>query len=169
MIYFKQIVYFWPIRYEVEITTQLQGGLTLAKVYTVLANANRFLIGFYSFFLFFCTPIFLLLKKLYHLWQNTQQIIAKEIDSLLKQFQKTKQWADIGNWLLKLYPIFFRNKFGDVPHKTRLAKRLAQSLNHGIPTSVHSNALNVYRVILTNFGNKIEMLPLLSIGLFPFF
>jgi hypothetical protein len=50
-----------------------------------------------------------------------------------------------------------------------MAKRLAQCLNEKLPAGVHSSALVVYNTILNNFGCKNALLPLFSIGLFPFF
>jgi len=46
---------------------------------------------------------------------------------------------------------------------------LAQCLNPSLPAGVHATALKVYEVILKNFANKMELLPLLALGLFPFF
>lgn len=50
-----------------------------------------------------------------------------------------------------------------------MAKRLAQCLNINLPAGVHSGALTLYNTILKNYGNKSHLLPLMSIGLFPFF
>lgn len=95
--------------------------------------------------------------------------LSRNISSLLKDFEKNREWADINNWLSRLMPLLAGKKLPDLPHKVTLAKRLAQCLNSSLPAGVHSNALNVYSTLLNNFGNKAELLPLMSIGLFPFF
>jgi hypothetical protein len=43
-------------------------------------------------------------------------------------------------------------QFKDIPHKTIVAKRLAQCLNPALPTGVHQRALDVYSHIFSVIG-----------------
>lgn len=73
----------------------------------------------------------------------------------MKEFEKIREWADIGNWLVKLYPVVVDNRYDNFPHKIRFTKRLAQCLSPVLPAGIHGNALKIYEVILSNYGNKI--------------
>jgi hypothetical protein len=55
--------------------------------------------------------------------------LKKQIGSLLKDFEKNREWADFGNWLSRLQPVLISNRCKDLPHKIQMAKRLAQCLN----------------------------------------
>ena len=82
--------------------------------------------------------------------------MKKHINTLLKEFEKNREWADIGNWLYRLQQTLADKKFKELPHQVNLAKRLAQCLNISLPAGVHSTTLNVYNTILKNYSeNKI--------------
>lgn len=95
--------------------------------------------------------------------------MKKNLNHLLREFERNREWADIGNWLYRLQQTLGDKKFVELPQQVTLAKRLAQCLNVSLPAGVHSTALGVYNTILQNFSDKSELLPLMSIGLFPFF
>lgn len=95
--------------------------------------------------------------------------LKRTIAGLLKDFEKNKEWADISNWLYRLQENINDKRFSELPQQITLAKRLAQCLNPTLPAGVHGTALKVYQTILLNFSARTELLPLMSIGLFPFF
>lgn len=118
----------------------------------------------------------------YSLWKNhksqprntviitlTPEQLSKQVSHLLKDFERNREWADIGNWLSRLQPVLAAKKHHNLPHKIQLSKRLAQCLNPSLPSGVHSNTLSVYNTIFNNFSCQNQLLPLFSIGLFPFF
>ena len=121
-------------------------------------------------------------EHLTHAWRNHRRRLnnmviiishveqfSRNVANLLRDFEKNREWADIGNWLSRLQPILNTKKFANLPHKIQLAKRLAQCLNPNLPAGIHSNTLSVYNTIFSNFDCKSQLLPQFSIGLFPFF
>lgn len=102
------------------------------------------------------------------MWDDVESL-KRDINGLLKDFERNKEWADFSNWLHRLHEDLMNKRFSELPQQITLCKRLAQCLNPSLPAGVHVTALKVYEVILKNFTNKVELLPLLALGLFPFF
>ncbi|BAM38943.1 uncharacterized protein TOT_010000408 [Theileria orientalis strain Shintoku] len=94
-----------------------------------------------------------------------------DIYNILTQFEKTREWADLTNCLIKLNRILSNSTIPCIPYKEIICKRLAQCLNHQLPTGVHTRALEVYASILdkTPPESLSRDLALFSTGLFPFF
>ncbi|UKJ87906.2 hypothetical protein MACJ_000348 [Theileria orientalis] len=94
-----------------------------------------------------------------------------DVYNILTQFEKTREWADLTNCLIKLNRILSNSTIPSIPYKEIICKRLAQCLNHQLPTGVHTRALEVYASILdkTSPESLSRDLALFSTGLFPFF
>ncbi|KAK2197421.1 bifunctional Protein dopey/Dopey [Babesia duncani] len=96
---------------------------------------------------------------------------AAEVQYILLQFEKPKEWADLSNCLMRLYRTIHQSTIRHIPYKETICKRLAQCLNPQLPTGVHMRALEVYGAIFDKVGPEglSEDLALFSSGLFPFF
>ncbi|EFO95710.1 CRE-PAD-1 protein, partial [Caenorhabditis remanei] len=95
---------------------------------------------------------------------------AKAIDQALKTFETPNEWADLISALGKLAKVFQSNaKFGAIPNRVTVAKRLSQCLHPALPAGVHLKALETYRIIFEILGpSKLpECLYLFAVGLFP--
>lgn len=88
---------------------------------------------------------------------------------MLRDFEKNREWADFSRWLHILLETLGTRKCPVLPQQLTLCKRLAQCLYPSIPAGVHATALKAYETILNNFGDRVELLPLAAMGLFPFF
>ncbi|EAR92823.2 dopey, amine-terminal domain protein (macronuclear) [Tetrahymena thermophila SB210] len=108
--------------------------------------------------------------------------LKKSLANHLAQFEKSNEWADSSNWLIKAAQILDENKTPHIPHKEIFAKRLAQCLYPSLPSKVHGLALTTYDKIFQNlkllklggdnkkYVNQLSSdLALYAIGLFPFF
>ncbi|KAL4450958.1 hypothetical protein ABPG74_021280 [Tetrahymena malaccensis] len=113
--------------------------------------------------------------------KETEQL-KKQLANHLAQFEKSNEWADSSNWLIRAAQILDENKTPHIPYKEILAKRLAQCLYPSLPSKVHGEALTTYDKIFQNLkllkiGNENKKyinqlssdLALYAIGLFPFF
>ncbi|KAL4472004.1 hypothetical protein ABPG72_018506 [Tetrahymena utriculariae] len=113
--------------------------------------------------------------------KETEQL-KKQLASHLAQFEKSNEWADSSNWLIRAAQILEENKTPHIPQKEILAKRLAQCLYPSLPSKVHGEALTTYEKIFKNlkllklandskkYVNQLSSdLALYAIGLFPFF
>lgn len=78
-----------------------------------------------------------------------QQLKAK-LPAVLKDFEKTQEWADIGNWLIRLYGLLKDYPTPFIPNIEMLGKRLAQCLYPTLPFGVHSSTLRVYDIVFHN-------------------
>eukprot|EP01117_Protostelium_nocturnum_P017404 TRINITY_DN7085_c1_g4_i1.p1 TRINITY_DN7085_c1_g4~~TRINITY_DN7085_c1_g4_i1.p1 ORF type:complete len:1777 (-),score=358.26 TRINITY_DN7085_c1_g4_i1:8-5338(-) len=95
----------------------------------------------------------------------------EEIQSSLEQFEKAKEWADLIKCLQRLGKVLSKYEgFALIPHKSLLAKRLAQCLNPALPSGVHLKTLEIYQQIFSKIQKVLAVdLPIYSSGLFPFF
>ncbi|CAG8680344.1 18141_t:CDS:10 [Gigaspora margarita] len=98
---------------------------------------------------------------------------VQQVERILQSFDKeVNEWADFISFLGKLLKAFQAYpQFPVIPRKLLVTKRLAQSLNPGLPPGVHQKALEVYDYIFKSIGSEqlAEDLPIYSQGLFPFF
>ncbi|CAG8547676.1 3387_t:CDS:10 [Dentiscutata erythropus] len=98
---------------------------------------------------------------------------VQQVERHLQSFDKeVNEWADFISFLGKLLKAFQAYpQIPVIPRKLLVAKRLAQSLNPGLPPGVHEKALEVYEYIFKSIGSEqlTEDLPIYSQGLFPFF
>ncbi|CAG8486931.1 23999_t:CDS:10 [Cetraspora pellucida] len=98
---------------------------------------------------------------------------VQQVERILQSFDKeVNEWADFISFLGKLLRAFQAYpQFPVIPRKLLVAKRLAQSLNPGLPPGVHQKALEVYDYIFKTIGIEqlADDLPIYSQGLFPFF
>lgn len=124
--------------------------------------------------------------KCYNEYKSTQLIMSdfswpksdvrkyeNEIHSILQNFEKAQEWADLSNCLQRLNRCISK-EFSDVPGvplKEIVSKRLAQCLNPSLPSGVHTKALEAYGGIFEKIGeNELSSdLALYGSGLFPFF
>lgn len=88
---------------------------------------------------------------------------------MLRDFERNREWADIGNWLYKLEEVLKGQSFTQLPERLIIGKRLAQCLNPTLPPGVHGTALRIYEHIFANCTDRVELFPSFSIGLFNFF
>ncbi|GFE55885.1 hypothetical protein BaOVIS_032890 [Babesia ovis] len=103
-------------------------------------------------------------------WSDRKKFDA-EVQHILLQFEKPKEWADLMNCLLKLHKSILQSPICEIPQKETICKRLAQCLNPQLPSGIHVRALEVYSTMLEKAGpDGLEQnLALFSSGLFPFF
>ncbi|ORM42266.1 Histone acetyltransferase GCN5 [Babesia sp. Xinjiang] len=103
-------------------------------------------------------------------WSDRKKFDA-EVQHILLQFEKPKEWADLMNCLLKLHRSIRQSPICEIPQKETICKRLAQCLNPQLPSGIHVRALEVYSSILEKTGPEglAQNLALFSSGLFPFF
>ncbi|KAK1940346.1 dopey, N-terminal domain containing protein [Babesia divergens] len=103
-------------------------------------------------------------------WNDKKKFDA-EIQYILLQFEKPKEWADLMNCLSKLHRSIKQSSICEIPQKETICKRLAQCLNPQLPSGIHARALEVYGSILEKTGTDglAQNLALFSSGLFPFF
>lgn len=104
---------------------------------------------------------------------SLKEALEKLIPIALENFEKIKEWTDLGNWLQKIakslesYPTQF------IPQKKQLAKRLSQCLIDKLPIGIYKTTLSIYFLIFDNLkGNRVllaKSIHLLSFGLFSFF
>uniref|UniRef100_A0A1I7U1G7 Dopey_N domain-containing protein n=1 Tax=Caenorhabditis tropicalis TaxID=1561998 RepID=A0A1I7U1G7_9PELO len=95
---------------------------------------------------------------------------AKAVDQALKTFETPNEWADLIAALGKLSKVFQSNaKFGAIPNRVTVAKRLSQCLHPALPMGVHLKALETYRIIfdILSSSKLPECLYLFAVGLFP--
>ncbi|EDO05456.1 dopey N-terminal domain containing protein [Babesia bovis T2Bo] len=103
-------------------------------------------------------------------WSDRKKFDA-EVQHILLQFEKPKEWADLMNCLIKLHKSILQSPICEIPQKEIICKRLAQCLNPQLPSGIHVRALEVYSSILQKVGPEglAQNLALFSSGLFPFF
>ncbi|KAK1443119.1 dopey-related protein [Babesia gibsoni] len=103
-------------------------------------------------------------------WNERRKFDA-EIQHILLQFEKPKEWADLMNCLIRLHRSIKHSSICEIPQKETICKRLAQCLNPQLPSGIHARALEVYGSILEKTGPEglAQNLALFSSGLFPFF
>lgn len=104
---------------------------------------------------------------------SLKEALERLIPVALENFEKIKEWTDLGNWLQKIakslesYPTQF------IPKKKQLAKRLSQCLIDKLPIGIYKTTLSIYFLIFDNLkGNRLllaKSIHLLSFGLFSFF
>lgn len=92
------------------------------------------------------------------------------IDKILVSFDSITEWPDMINFQSRLAKTLLQfNTFTSIPHKNRIAKRLAQCLNPSLPSGVHQKTLETYRIIFGIIGSNLSVdLSLYTSGLFPF-
>jgi len=88
---------------------------------------------------------------------------------VLKDFERNREWADIGNWLYKLEEVLKGQSFVQLPERLIIGKRLAQCLNSTLPPGVHGTTLRIYDHIFASCIDRVDLYPSFSIGLFNFF
>ncbi|CDR95652.1 dopey, N-terminal domain containing protein, putative [Babesia bigemina] len=103
-------------------------------------------------------------------WSDKKKLEA-EVQYILLQFEKPKEWADLMNCLIRLHRSIRQSMICEIPQKETICKRLAQCLNPQLPSGIHARALEVYGSILEKAGSEglAQNLALFSSGLFPFF
>lgn len=79
---------------------------------------------------------------------------VQQVERILQSFDKeVNEWADFISFLGKLLKAFQAYpQFPVIPRKLLVTKRLAQSLNPGLPPGVHQKALEVYDYIFKSIG-----------------
>ena len=95
---------------------------------------------------------------------------VKQIDSALKGFEYTSEWADLVNALGKLNKVLQNNtRYPLIPRRAIVGQRLAQCLHPALPSGVHLKALETYDLIFRCIGTDrlIQELYIYSKGLFP--
>lgn len=80
---------------------------------------------------------------MYSNMSNKEQF-RRALLSVLKDFERNREWADIGNWLYKFEEVLKNQAFTYLPEKLIVGKRLAQCLNPNLPPGVHGTALRIY-------------------------
>jgi hypothetical protein len=81
--------------------------------------------------------------------------MRRAITVVLKDFEKNREWADIGNWLYKLEEVLKGQSFSQLPEKLIIGKRLAQCLNPNLPPGVHGTALRIYDHIFSSCMDRV--------------
>ncbi|ESN99151.1 hypothetical protein HELRODRAFT_162645 [Helobdella robusta] len=92
------------------------------------------------------------------------------IDSALRSFENTSEWADLIAALGKLNKVLNSySKYTKIPRKVLIGKRLAQCLHPSLPNGVHLKALETYNIIFRCIGPHELSLDIFiySCGLFP--
>ena len=90
-----------------------------------------------------------------------------QVEKALKAFENSSEWADLISALGKLIKVLQGyGKYGFVPKKVIIAKRLAQCLHPALPSGVHAKTLETYEIIFKTIGSEklAEDLFLYSMG-----
>ena len=95
-----------------------------------------------------------------------------ECDSVLLQFERAQEWADLIRQLNLLQKTLV--KYGElplIPDKVLVAKRLYQCLNPALPPGVHEKALETLELIFSRIGTSrlSRDLAFYSEGIFPLY
>jgi hypothetical protein len=98
------------------------------------------------------------------------RVFQEDLLSSLSSFERVQEWPDLIKCLARVNKVLAKHTGMDhIPCLVLLCKRLAQSLNPGLPSGVHLKALETYAVLLSRMNADIivQNLGLFSAGLFP--
>lgn len=56
-------------------------------------------------------------SKEYGRYEFYLEYLTKQVTNLLKDFERNREWADIGNWLSRLQPVLAAKKHSNLPRK----------------------------------------------------